>query len=66
MAFPHRGLLDSEEVDLGGVTLRTIGTPGHTPEHLAYLLLGGSRPGPVGFATLRSPSDPGRSLPNDR
>lgn len=43
-AFPHRGLLDSEELDLGGLTLRAIGTPGHTPEHLAYLLLDGSRP----------------------
>ena len=42
-AFPHQGLGDSEEVDLGGLTLRTIGTPGHTPEHLAYLLLDGTR-----------------------
>ena len=42
-AFPHRGLLDSEELDLGGLTLRTIGTPGHTPEHVGYLLLDGSR-----------------------
>jgi glyoxylase-like metal-dependent hydrolase (beta-lactamase superfamily II)/rhodanese-related sulfurtransferase len=43
-AFPHRGLLDSEEVELGGLTLRAIGTPGHTPEHLGYLLLDGPRP----------------------
>ena len=42
--YPHRGLMDSEDVDLGGLTLRTIGTPGHTPEHLAYLLLDGPRP----------------------
>jgi hydroxyacylglutathione hydrolase len=42
--FPHRGLDDGEEVDLGGLTLRAIGTPGHTPEHLAYLLLDGTRP----------------------
>jgi glyoxylase-like metal-dependent hydrolase (beta-lactamase superfamily II)/rhodanese-related sulfurtransferase len=42
--YPHRGLLDSEDVDLRGLTLRTIGTPGHTPEHLAYLLLDGPRP----------------------
>jgi glyoxylase-like metal-dependent hydrolase (beta-lactamase superfamily II)/rhodanese-related sulfurtransferase len=42
-AFPHRGLDDEEEVDVGGLTLRAIGTPGHTPEHLAYLLLDRSR-----------------------
>ncbi len=42
--FPHRGLDDEEEVDLGGLTLRAIGTPGHTPEHLGYLLLDGRRP----------------------
>jgi hydroxyacylglutathione hydrolase len=42
--FPHRGLGDSDEVDLGGLTLRALGTPGHTPEHLAYLLLDGATP----------------------
>ena len=42
--FPHRGLGDGEEVDLGGLTLRALATPGHTPEHLSYLLLDGGRP----------------------
>jgi glyoxylase-like metal-dependent hydrolase (beta-lactamase superfamily II)/rhodanese-related sulfurtransferase len=40
--FEHRGLHDGEEVDLGGLTLRALATPGHTPEHLSYLLLDGS------------------------
>lgn len=44
LAFPHRHLEDDEEVDLGGLVLRGIGTPGHTPEHLSYLLLDGARP----------------------
>ncbi|MEQ4724279.1 MBL fold metallo-hydrolase [Nonomuraea sp. B19D2] len=42
-AFPHRGLADGEEVDLGGLRLRALATPGHTDEHLAFLLLDGSR-----------------------
>src|SRR5688572_5675630 len=42
--FPVRGLDDGEEVDLGGLTLRALATPGHTPEHLAYLLSDGPTP----------------------
>lgn len=42
--FPVRGLTEGDEIDLGGLTLRAVGTPGHTPEHLAYLLLDDMRP----------------------
>src|SRR5919198_2037096 len=42
-AFPHTGLADGDEVDLGGLRLQAWTTPGHTPEHLAYLLLDGDR-----------------------
>jgi hydroxyacylglutathione hydrolase len=42
-AFGHRGLADGDEVDLGGLTLRAWETPGHTAEHLAYLLLDGAQ-----------------------
>jgi glyoxylase-like metal-dependent hydrolase (beta-lactamase superfamily II)/rhodanese-related sulfurtransferase len=44
LATAYRGLEDGNEVDLGGLTLRAMATPGHTPEHLAYLLLDGSKP----------------------
>jgi hydroxyacylglutathione hydrolase len=44
LEFPHRGLEDGAEIDLGGLTLRALATPGHTPEHLGYLLLDGRRP----------------------
>ncbi|QIK75715.1 MBL fold metallo-hydrolase [Nocardioides piscis] len=37
--FPHRGLTDGDEVDLGGLRLRTLATPGHTHEHIAFELL---------------------------
>jgi rhodanese-related sulfurtransferase/glyoxylase-like metal-dependent hydrolase (beta-lactamase superfamily II) len=41
--FPHAPLRDEDEVDLGGLTLRALATPGHTDEHLSYLLLDGRR-----------------------
>ena len=41
--FPHTGLADADEVDLGGLALRALATPGHTHEHLAFELLDGSR-----------------------
>ncbi len=43
-AFEHRGLADGDEVDLGGLRLRAMATPGHTDEHLSFLLLDGSAP----------------------
>jgi hydroxyacylglutathione hydrolase len=44
LGFAHPGLEDGQEVDLGGLTLRALATPGHAPEHLSYLLLDGGRP----------------------
>ena len=44
LGFAHRGLEDGEEVDLGGLTLRALATPGHAPEHVSYLLLDAGRP----------------------
>jgi hydroxyacylglutathione hydrolase len=44
LAFPHRGLDGGETLDLGGLTLEAIATPGHTPEHLSYLLRDGALP----------------------
>jgi hydroxyacylglutathione hydrolase len=41
--FGHIGLGDGDEVDLGGLRLRALGTPGHTDEHLAFVLLDGER-----------------------
>jgi len=42
--FGHTGLDDKDEVDLGGLRLRALTTPGHTEEHLAFLLLDDDRP----------------------
>lgn len=41
--FDHRRLDDGAEVDLGGLRLRALATPGHTDEHLSYLLLDADR-----------------------
>ena len=41
--FSHTGLHDGDEVDLGGLRLRALLTPGHTHEHLAFLLLDADR-----------------------
>ncbi|MGH3123488.1 MAG: MBL fold metallo-hydrolase, partial [Streptosporangiaceae bacterium] len=41
--FPHIALAEGDETDLGGLTLRALATPGHTGEHLSYLLLDGGR-----------------------
>lgn len=43
-AFDHTGLADGDELDLGGLRLRALSTPGHTAEHLAFLLLDGAVP----------------------
>jgi glyoxylase-like metal-dependent hydrolase (beta-lactamase superfamily II)/rhodanese-related sulfurtransferase len=39
--FEFTALGDGDEVDLGGLRLRALATPGHTDEHLSYLLLDG-------------------------
>jgi hydroxyacylglutathione hydrolase len=44
LGFAYRGLEDGQEIDLGGLTLRALATPGHAPEHVSYLLLDGARP----------------------
>lgn len=41
--FPHTPLGDEDEIDLGGLTLRTLATPGHTHEHVAFQILDGAR-----------------------
>jgi len=39
--FPHRPAADGHEVRIGDLRLVALATPGHTPEHLAWLLYQG-------------------------
>lgn len=45
--FPHVPLDDGEIVRVGGLRLRAFWTPGHTPEHVSYLLLDPTSDAPV-------------------
>jgi hydroxyacylglutathione hydrolase len=46
LGYPHRRLGDGDELELGGLRLRLLHTPGHTPEHVGLLVsvAGGDRP----------------------
>lgn len=49
---PVRKLRDGDEISLGDVSIRVLHTPGHTPEHLTFLVSDASRGGsPVGALT---------------
>jgi hydroxyacylglutathione hydrolase len=44
LAFAHTPVSDGEEIGLGGLTLHVLATPGHTPEHVAFLLADAGAP----------------------
>jgi glyoxylase-like metal-dependent hydrolase (beta-lactamase superfamily II)/rhodanese-related sulfurtransferase len=51
--FEHRPADEGDEIELGGLRLTAMATPGHTPEHLAWLVselgvAGGFTPGGLG------------------
>lgn len=39
LRYPFEALGDGDEIEIGSARLRVLATPGHTPEHVAYLLL---------------------------
>jgi hydroxyacylglutathione hydrolase len=45
-SFPYTAMDDGDEIALGDVTLQAFATPGHTPEHTAYLLVDAGAPAP--------------------
>lgn len=43
VGYPHEPFADGEEFALGSVTVRALHTPGHRPEHSAFLLIDRNR-----------------------
>jgi hydroxyacylglutathione hydrolase len=41
--FGHQGLVAGERLDIGDVEIEVRGTPGHTPEHVSYVLRASGR-----------------------
>jgi hydroxyacylglutathione hydrolase len=41
--YEHRPLADGDEIAVGDVTIVALATPGHRPEHMAYLVKDGNR-----------------------
>ncbi|MGR3571648.1 MBL fold metallo-hydrolase [Brevirhabdus sp.] len=46
--FAHEPLHDGDEFSFGGIRMKARLTPGHTPEHLSYLLFDGDKETPWG------------------
>ncbi|MDX2008036.1 MAG: rhodanese-like domain-containing protein [Meiothermus sp.] len=47
--FDHQLLKDSDAIRIGNLTLTALHTPGHTPEHLSFLLTDGAAADQPGF-----------------
>jgi hydroxyacylglutathione hydrolase len=47
--FEHIGLRDGSEIRLGNINLKAVHTPGHTPEHLSFLVTDGATANEPGF-----------------
>ena len=43
MRFPHHRLREGEAIAIGQVRIEPLHTPGHTPEHLSFLVLDHAR-----------------------
>jgi hydroxyacylglutathione hydrolase len=44
VSFPHGDLHDGDVIEVGAVRIRVVHTPGHTPEHVSFLVAEGSGP----------------------
>ena len=47
--FEHKGLRDGDVIRLGNISLKVLHTPGHTPEHISFLVTDGATTDKPGF-----------------
>jgi len=40
LGFDHQPLVEGDELPMGGFTVQVMATPGHTPEHISFLVVG--------------------------
>lgn len=52
VTFPHREMYEGDSVSFGAVRIEALHTPGHTPEHLAFLVFDQNRSATVPMAML--------------
>jgi hydroxyacylglutathione hydrolase len=38
VGYPHRSLADGDHIDVGALRISCVATPGHTPEHVSFLV----------------------------
>lgn len=50
-AFPHRAMAEGDRLEVGALTIETWHTPGHTPEHVSYVVRAGAPDDPVAVFT---------------
>lgn len=52
VSFPHHEMYEGDSVSFGAVRIEALHTPGHTPEHLAFLVYDQNRSAAVPMAML--------------
>lgn len=44
LAYPHQPVEDGDEIEVGDLVVQVVATPGHTPEHVTYVVLDAGSP----------------------
>jgi hydroxyacylglutathione hydrolase len=50
VSFPHRPVVPGQRLDLGGVEVEVVATPGHAPEHVSYVFRRAGESAPLLFS----------------